>query len=163
MAGINPIDFPANPASGQTYTAPTGVDYIFDGYGWTVTNFAAPTYELGTVADILWQVRVLLQDTDLSSGAYRYADGEIVTNINQGMGDLFRIRPDLFLEQGFVVPIFNALSLNQLIGLETQYISPLIFYVVGLTQARDDEQTQDVRAGVFFKTFQQQVVTGVLE
>lgn len=159
---INPIDFPANPFNGQTFTAPNGIDYIFDGYAWTVTTFASPTYELSTVADILWQVRVLLQDTDLSSGKYRYADGEIVTNLNQGITDLFRIRPDLFLEQGFVVPIFNNLSLGQLIGIEEQYISPLIFYVVGLTQARDDEQTQDARAGVFFKTFQQQVLAGVL-
>lgn len=159
---MSPIDFPSNPVTGQTFTAPTGVMYVFDGYGWSVTTFAAPTYQLSTVADILWQCRVLLQDTNLTSGSYRYADGEIVTNLNQGMGDLFRIRPDLFLEQGFVVPIFSNLGLAQPIGIEQQYISPLIFYVVGLTQARDDEQTQDARAGVFFKTFQQQVVTGVL-
>jgi hypothetical protein len=158
----NPIDFPANPLSGQTYTAPSGVQYTFDGYGWTISIFAAPTYQLSTVADILWQVRVLLQDTDLSSGNYRYADAEIVTNLNQGMSDLFRIRPDLFLEQAFVIPVFNNLSLTTQIGIEEQYISPLIFYVVALTQARDDEQTQDARAGVFFKTFQQQVVLGVL-
>jgi hypothetical protein len=31
--------------------------------------------------------------------------------------------------------------------------------VVGLTQARDDEQSQDVRAGVFLSTFQKQVLT----
>lgn len=153
------LDFPASPALNQRWTAPTGVEYIFDGYGWTVVAFVSPTELLATVGDLLWQIRVLLQDTDLTSGQYRYSDESIVTNLNQGMTDLYRIRPDLFLEQNFNIPTFNALFPTQFLGIEPQYVSPLIFYVVGLTQARDDEQTQDARAGVFLQTFTNQVLS----
>ena len=40
-----------------------------------------------------------------------------------------------------------------------QYVSPLVFYVVGLVQARDDEQTQDQRAAQFLQTFKGAVLT----
>ncbi len=159
---VDPIDFPLNPTLGQKYTAPNGQVYAFDGYGWVISYYDSQTQELSVVGDVLDQVRSLLQDTDNSSGQYRYSTDSIITNLNQGMGDLFRIRPDLFLESGFVIPTFNSDHLDVAIGVEEQYISPLIFYVVGLTQARDDEQTQDARAGLFLQTFQKQVQTGVL-
>ena len=40
-----------------------------------------------------------------------------------------------------------------------QYVSPLVFYVVGLVQTRDDEQTQDQRAASFLQTFKGAVLT----
>jgi hypothetical protein len=82
-----------------------------------------------------------------------------VTNLNQGKSDLFRIRPDLFLETGFKIPTFVVDQLSAPIPIEAQYHSPVIMYIVALTQARDDEQTQDARAGVFFNTFKAQVLT----
>jgi hypothetical protein len=141
----DPINFPPNPTVGQRYTAPSGVVYTFDGFGWTVGYFDSATQELTSVGNVLGQVRTLLQDVDVMSGQYRYSTDSIITNLNQAMTDLYRMRPDLFLELGF--------------GIEEQYVSPLIMYVVGLTQARDDEQTQDARAGVFLQTFQKQVLT----
>jgi len=155
-----PLDFPPTPIVGQKYTAPTGAVYEWDGYGWTVGYYDSATQQLKTMGNLLDQVRTLLQDTDPSgSSGYRYSTDSIVTNLNQGMSDLFRIRPDLFLELSFVYPQFTVDQLDTPIGIEDQYISPLIMYVVGLTQARDDEQTQDARAGIFLQTFQKSVLT----
>jgi len=155
----DPINFPPNPTVGQRYTAPSGVVYTFDGYGWTVGYYDSSTQELTSVGNVLGQVRTLLQDVDSTSGQFRYSTDSIITNLNQAMTDLYRMRPDLFLENGFTIPVFNVGALDTPIGIEEQYISPVIMYVVALTQARDDEQSQDVRAGMFLATFQKQVLT----
>lgn len=157
-----PLDFPASPTVGQKFTAQNNVVYIFDGVAWTIGYYDSNTQELQVVGDIIDQVRTLLQDTDASSGQYRYSTDSIVTNLNQSMGDLYRLRPDLFLEMGFQIPSFSVNSLTDPIGIEQQYLSPLIFYVVGLTQARDDEQTQDARADAFLQTFTKQILTAAL-
>jgi hypothetical protein len=155
-----PLDFPPTPIVGQKYTAPSGAVYEWDGYAWTVGYYDSNTQQLLLVGDLLDQVRTLLQDVDSSgSSGYRYSTDSIITCLNQGMGDLFRIRPDLFLEVGFTLPSFTVDQLNLPIGIESQYASPLVFYVVGLVQARDDEQTQDARAGVFLQTFKSAVLT----
>jgi hypothetical protein len=156
------MDFPAAPFVGQDYTAPSGVVYTWDGVAWTVGYYDSASQQLNSVGNIVDQVRTLLQDTDNSSGQYRYSTDSIVTNLNQSMGDMYRVRPDLFLENKFVIPVFTVGALEALVSIEQQYISPLIFYVVGLTQARDDEQTQDMRAGVFLDTFQRQLLTAAV-
>lgn len=157
---ILPLDFPPTPIVGQDYTAPNGAVYTWDGLAWTVGFYDSGTQQLLSVGNVLDQVRTLLQDTDnAASSGYRYSTDSIITNMNQGLADLFRIRPDLFLELNFKIPEFGVDQLDQPMGIETQYISPLIFYIVGLTQARDDEQTQDARAGVFLKTFKDAVLT----
>lgn len=154
-----PMDFPANPTKGQRYTAPSGVVYTWDGTAWSVGFFDSSTQQLDDVGDVLDQVRTLLQDTDNSSGQFRYSTDSIVTALNQGMLDMYRIRPDLFLEVGFVVPQYNVGSLGDTIQIEQQYVPPLVYYVVGLVQARDDEQNQDSRAMAFMKTFTAALLT----
>jgi len=156
------LDFPPTPIVGQKYTAPSGAVYEWNGVAWTVGYYDSNTQQLGTVGDILKQVRTLLQDTDVSSGEYRYSTDSIVMNLNQGMMDMFRLRPDLFLENGFKVPTFTVELLDAKLIVEPQYVPPLVYYVVGLTQARDDEQNQDARATGFLKVFQAAIITGGL-
>jgi len=144
------------------YTAPSGVTYRWDGYAWTVGFYDSTSQQLTNVGNIIAQVRTLIQDTDNSSGQYRYSTDSIVTALNQGVMEMFRIRPDLFLEVNYVVPIFNIGHLDVDIGIEPQYVPPLIYYVVGLVQVRDDEQTQDTRAATFLKVFQAAIVSGGL-
>lgn len=154
------MDFPASPYVGQKYTASSGVVYEWDGYGWIVGFYTTDTQLLSTVGDLLDQVRILLQDTDnTASSGYRYSDDSILLALNQGMMDLYRMRPDIFLALKFVIPTYNTADLGALIGIEQQYISPMVFYVVGLIQARDDEQTQDQRAAQFLQTFKGAVLT----
>jgi len=155
-----PMDFPLSPTVGQLYTAPGGMVYVWDGYAWTVSYFDSNTQQLQQVGDVISQVRTLLQDVDSSaSSGYRYSTDSIVTALNQGMLDMFRVRPDLFLENAFVVPVFNVGTLGVPIGVEQQYIPPLVYYVTGLVQARDDEQNQDSRAMAFMKTFSTALLT----
>lgn len=130
-----PLDFPPTPIVGQKYTAPNGAVYEWDGFGWTVGFYDSGTQQLTTVGNLLDQIRTLLQDVDNTSGQYRYSTDSIVTNLNQGLVDLYRIRPDLFLELNFNVPQFMVDQLGVPIGIEQQYATPLIMYVVGLTQA----------------------------
>lgn len=154
------MDFPASPVVGQLYTASSGVVYQWDGYGWVVGFYDSSTQQLQTVGDFMDQVRTLLQDVDNSaSSGYRYSDDSIILCLNQGMIDLYRMRPDIFMDLKFVIPVYNVSSPDAVIGIEMQYISPLIFYVVGLVQARDDEQTQDSRASAFLQTFKGAVLT----
>jgi hypothetical protein len=114
---------------------------------------------ISTLGGLLAQVRTLLQDTD-AVGGYRYSDESIVTNINQSMMDAYRMRPDLFLATGFVIPAFDTTLPNTAITIEPQYLPAFVYYVTGLTQARDDEQNQDARAMGFLKIFQQTIVNG---
>jgi len=154
-----PMDFPLNPILGQHYTAPSGVTYTWDGQGWTIGFYDSSTQTISVVGDVVDQVRTLMQDTDNSSGQYRYSTDSIVTALNQCMLDLYRMRPDLFLEQLFKVPSFQVAYLDAPLGIEEQYIPPVIFYTTGLVQARDDETTQDQRAAVFMTTFKQAIQT----
>jgi hypothetical protein len=154
------MDFPAFPTLGQKYTAPSGIVYEFDGYGWVIGFYDTASEELSSVGDLLDQIRTLLQDTDnTGSSGYRYSTDSILMNINQGMTDMYRIRPDIFLELRFKIPVFSSAQLDTIIGIEEQYVPPLVYYAVGLTQARDDEQTQDSRAMAFLKTFQATLLT----
>jgi hypothetical protein len=61
-----------------------------------------------------------------------------------------------------VIPVFDTANLDVQIGIEPQYMPAIVYYVVGLTQARDDEQNQDSRATGFLKVFQSAIVTGTL-
>ena len=154
------IDFPLSPVVGQKYTSSFGVVYEWDGAAWVVGFYDSSTQQLQTVGDLLSQVRTLLQDVDNSaSSGYRYSTDSIIMALNQGMIDMYRVRPDLFLESGFVIPVFNSGLPDQPIGVEQQYISPLVYYVTGLVQARDDEQNQDSRAMAFLKTFSASLLT----
>ena len=49
------------------------------------------------LGDLLAQIRTTLQDTDVTSGTYRYSTDSIVANINMGMIEMYRFRPDIFL------------------------------------------------------------------
>jgi hypothetical protein len=147
------MDFPPVPVIGQKYTAPSGVVYEFDGYGWVIGFYDASTETFNTLGDLLEMVRILLQDTDTSGTEYRYSSASIVTNMNMGLMEMYRIRPDIFLENQFKVPIYNDADLSAVMVIEPQFVPSLVYYTVGLCQLRDDEPTQDSRASAFLTKF----------
>lgn len=149
------LDFPANPSVGQNYTATTGAVYSWNGVAWVTGYYNSPTQLLSTVGDVLDQIRTLLQDVDTGGGQYRYSTDSIIQNINQGLIELYRARPDIFLELDFVVPQYSDTDLSETIGIEEQYIPALVYYGVGMTQLRDDEGTQDARSALFLQRFAQ--------
>jgi hypothetical protein len=152
------MDFPADPVVGQHYTNSIGVVYAWDGAAWVVGFYDTSTETFDTVGDILDQIRTTLQDTDLSSGEYRYSNDSLVLNLNQGMLEMYRMRPDIFLENNFKVPRFNSAELDAPLVIEPQFVPPLVYYVVGFTQLRDDEPTQDQRASMFLSKFSSMMI-----
>jgi hypothetical protein len=147
------MDFPLHPVVGQKYTNSAGSVYEWTGTAWVVGFYDASLETLSTVGDIVEQIRTLLQDTDTSGGEYRYSSDSIVANINMGLVEMYRIRPDIFLENGFKIPVYNDATLNDLVIIEEQFIPSLVYYAVGMCQLRDDEETQDARASSFLGKF----------
>ena len=147
------MDFPLTPTIGQKYTNSIGVVYEWNGYGWVVGFYDTDTEAFNSLGELLDQIRILLQDTDTSGGEYRYSTGSLVTNINMGLMEMYRIRPDIFLEQNFKIPVYNDAQPDSLILIEPQHIPALIYYAVGMAQLRDDEGTQDNRASSFLGKF----------
>jgi hypothetical protein len=147
------LDFPPTPILGQRYTAPTGAVYMWDGVAWTVGFYDSSSEAMSVLGDLLAQIRTTLMDTDTSSGQYRYSTDSIVTNINQGMLEMLRMRPDIFLENGFKAPTFNDNDLSTPLVIEPQFVPALVYYAVGFTQMRDDEATEDSRGSAFLGKF----------
>jgi hypothetical protein len=152
------MDFPPSPALGQDYTAPSGVVYTWDGYGWIIGYYDTSTEAFQELGDLLSMIRTLLQDTDLLGSEYRYSTDSLVANINMGLMEMYRIRPDIFLELNFKVPIYNDAELGAPITIEPQHVPALVYYAVGMAQLRDDEGTQDSRASSFLAKFTSMLV-----
>jgi hypothetical protein len=155
---VAPLDFPTSPILNQHYTAPNGAVYIWDGVAWTVGFYDSSTQAFENLGDVLAQVRTLLLDVDLSAGEYRYSTDSLVTNVNQAMMEMYRIRPDIFLENKFKIPVFNDANLSAPLVIEPQFVPALVYYTVGLAQLRDDEPTQDQRATSFLGKFTSMLV-----
>lgn len=105
---------------------------------------------LDTVADYLTTARTLLQDT--FAGSYRYSDAELVTGLNLGLQEVFRLRPDMYI--GTVPsPNYSAASAGTPVVLDVRYRTALLYYVCGHAQMRDEEQTEDARTAGFMNKF----------
>lgn len=112
---------------------------------------------LDTVQDYVTDARVLLQDTVAD---YRYSDAEIVENLNLGLLEMRKLRPDLMIATfGGSIPKYSASSLSTAVACDPQYRMSLLYYVCGMTQLRDDEATTDSRATIFLNKFVSQMLT----
>jgi hypothetical protein len=105
---------------------------------------------LTTVGDIIGEVRVLIMDTD--AAGYRYDDASVYQALNEGMLEARRIRPDFF-RGVWPTPQYSPTDVDVSINFPEQFRPALIDYVCGRVQLRDDESTQDQRAGVFISSF----------
>jgi hypothetical protein len=146
------MDFPAGPLVGQHFTNAYGTVYLWDGEKWTIDAEPLLVVQVPLNFDILSQIRVLLQDTDNTIGQYRYTDAELIANINMGLLEMYRIRPDIFLQLNFQIPLVTT-DLSVPWPLEPQYAPSIVYYAVGMAQMRDDEATQDARASSFLGKF----------
>ena len=109
---------------------------------------------LATVQALLDEVRVLLLD---ASVPYRYSDAELIRALNIAIMEARRLRPDLFLASSFTLPMYSTGA--DVFAIEPMYRPSFIYYVVGRAQLRDDEATQDARAGVLMNKFVAQLLT----
>jgi len=113
------------------------------------------TQALDTVANYIADARVLLQDTVAD---YRYSDAELIENLNLGLLEMRRLRPDLMISTfGSTIPKYTSTS--QTVACDAMYRPALLYYICGQAQLRDDEATQDARATVFINKFTAQMLT----
>lgn len=112
---------------------------------------------LDTVANYVADARVLLQDT---VSPYRYSTAELVENINLGLLEMRRLRPDLLLTSfRSTFPSYSADAMSTTVVVDVQYRVALLYYICGMAQLRDDEATQDARASGFLNKFTSQMLT----
>ena len=110
---------------------------------------------LGTVQEMVATARVLLMDT---VAPYRYLDDQLITGLNISLLEARRIRPDLFIWTPNEVPSYSVLDSTP-IAIDPQYLSAVLYYIVGHAQLRDEEDTNDVRAATMLQSFTGQLLT----
>lgn len=112
---------------------------------------------LDTVSDYLSTARTLLQDT--FSGSYRYSDAELVNGLNLALLEMFKLRPDLFIGVTTVPSYSAALPAASVTAVDQRYRTAVLYYICGHAHLRDEEQTEDARAGGFMTKFLAQLMT----
>lgn len=113
---------------------------------------------LDTVQDYVDRARALLLDT--YDGPYRYSDADLVENLNMGILEARRLRPELF--QSYFrtsLPDFTSTAMNASVPIDSQYRVAFVYYMCGHAQLRDDENVQDSRAVTFLNKFTSQMLT----
>jgi len=122
----------------------------------------SPYYEgkmmaLDTVTEYISAARMLLQDR---VEPYRYDTADLLFGLNTAILEARKVRPDLFSSstpcaalQQFTTVDTTAVRMDQ------QYRMALVYYICAQAQLRDDEATQDARAGGFFGKFTASLLT----
>lgn len=112
---------------------------------------------LDTVQDYIDRARVLLLDT---VAPYRYETVDLVENLNMGILEARKLRPDL-LKSYFTssLPDYSTSNLNAAVDIDPQYRVAFVYYICGQAQLRDDENVQDSRAVTFLNKFTSQLLT----
>jgi hypothetical protein len=93
---------------------------------------------MATIADIILQVREVLQDLD----GDRYSDERIIRAINLGILDLRRVRADYFIGR-FAEPTFQAELPSDVYPLTDFSLPAIVKYAAGWVETSDDEYVSD--------------------
>lgn len=93
-----------------------------------------------TVESLISEARFHLQDT---VEPYRYDAASLLLFLNSGIREAKSKRPDFFYDTVF--DDLDDVSTGTL-GLDSQLELPLVYFVVGSAQLRDDEFAEDSRA-----------------
>ncbi len=107
---------------------------------------------LDTVADYVSLARTLLQDE--VDSPYRYTDAQLVLALNLAFMETKKLRPDLLLDK--TLPNFTAANTDA-VDMDAMYRMPLVYYMCGHAQMRDEEGVQDQRAAAFISLFRGQM------
>lgn len=112
---------------------------------------------LDTVQDYVDEARVLLQDL---VAPYRYSDASIVSELNIGMLETRKMRPDLFLAYNRTTyPTFSTTDMTMAVPFEPMYRPAMVYYIVGKCILRDEEDADETRAGKFLAKHGRQLLT----
>lgn len=105
---------------------------------------------LNTVQDYITDSRTLLQDVIVP---YRYDDASLLVALNTALLEGRRLRPDLFVYHNHGdVPSFTTVDMTE-VHMEGPFRMAFVFGTCAHALARDQEDTQDVRASRFMGIF----------
>lgn len=103
---------------------------------------------------------------------YRYADTDIYFALNTILGEVSRVRPDLFLDLKYMSPLqkgdlgdglpplyVSPTDDNTPVPVPSKYFNPVIWGMSGWLQLYDVTDTQDQRAGAFLQKFSAHFMT----
>lgn len=107
---------------------------------------------LATVADYVALARTLLMDT--VDSPYRYPDADLVRGLTLSIYETKKLRPDLMI--GKTLPNFVNNDTTA-VDMDEMYRVPLVYYMCGHAQMRDEEGNQDARAAGFLQLFRGQM------
>lgn len=113
--------------------------------------------ELDTVGQYLTEAHTVLQDL---IEPYRYPEADLARYLGMAFFELRRVRPDLvmFSFRG-TLPTFTSDDTGKTVTVpvDPMYRGPVLNYVLGMAQIRDDENNQDSRALAVLNMFYQQL------
>lgn len=95
-----------------------------------------------TVADYITEAAALSQDV----GFVRYSQFRYTQALDLGLGEMFRLRPDLFYGN-ITPPSYQYQITSTPVVLPVQFSQPLLMYMVGHIQLTDAQGNEDERAG----------------
>jgi hypothetical protein len=131
-----------------------------------------------TWANLITEVRVLLQDTD----GDRWSDDVLLAKLNRALQELGRVRPDAFYDRWNVdeivipevfatdptpdsdVTVFDPeedsdVPLTAEIDIPMMFYPPLVYFVAASAELVEDEFTNDGRAITLMNEFKRMVLT----
>ena len=114
------------------------------------------TAQFIVVSDYVNYARVLLQDT---VAPQRYADNDLVAAFNLAIIESRRLRPDMWIGVTSLPAYSGSDSTVVDTHIDPQYQVAFVYYIVGMAQLRDEEPTQDQRAGIFLSRFTQMLLS----
>ena len=129
-----------------------------------------------TYQNLLAEAREILQDVDTDPTLQRYPDQTLLDIFNRGLQELYRIRPDAFYDfwngatSDFDVPLIVLPAVPPAVqppgvlwttpfGLPMMFYDALCNWVIGTTEAIDDEFSEDSRSTAFRSFFKAQVTS----
>lgn len=111
-----------------------------------------------TVGQIITSARGILQDQRVP---YRVSDADLAGYVTEAVSEARRVRPDFFARTfRQVLPVYTAASLATTVPLPDQYFVPMVNYVAGRADLREDEFAQDNRALTLIQAFGAALIGG---
>lgn len=112
---------------------------------------------LDVVSDYVTAARRLLQDT--APAAPRYPTPDMVDALNYAFLETRRLRPDFYVDKNFSIPSYSPDALSAAVNLDAQFRMAFVYYIAGMMQLRDQEDTSDQRSTVFLNKYVAQLLT----
>lgn len=115
-----------------------------------------------TIGGLLTEARGILNDVvPLSGGVTRYSDQDLVAAFNDALLQARGKRPDLFLSMGLRNPVPQYVmpyDANTVFPLDPMVYPAFKYYVVGLSELREDTFADDGRATTLMNKFASQLL-----